>query len=532
MKKIGLIIIALALSLGSLAQSAEECYKKGAKFNDQKEYVKAMEWYLKAANQGHTQAQNNIGALYAQGHGVDKDLAKAIEWYTKAANQGNMYAQNNLGAIYQYGNEVAIDMDKAIEWYTKAANQGMADAQWRLGNIYNNMKDYESAFKWYLKAANQDHSNAQVNLGALYSDGKGVPQDYKKAYEWYQKSAYQGNAYGQNNLGWLYEKGYGVEQSFTKAAEWYQRAANKGHKAAANNLKRIQEFLPKESQSVVQTNTMQTTAKTTQTSAKVAQTGSFVDTDIPVIGRVSKNTIAIIIANEDYAEASKVDYALNDGQVFRDYCHKTLGLPEKNVHFLPNATLAKLIGEFNWLEKVCKAFKGEASVIFYYAGHGFPDEETHSSYLLPTDGNSSLPRTCYSLNELYKTLGSLPAKKVTVVMDACFSGAKRSGDMLTSARGVAIKAKPGELHGNMVVLSAAQGDETAYKYDEARHGLFTYFLLKKLKESKGSATIGDLGTYVQDQVARYSLLENGKSQTPTVQTSKDLPKNWQSFTFY
>lgn len=536
-KKLSMIVIVLLLPIAVLAQSAEECYKKGVEFNDKKEYVQAAEWYLKAANQGHAKAQNNLGALYAQGHGVEKNQAKAIEWYTKSASQGYVYAQNNLAFIYQTGNGVTKDMDKAMEWYTKAANQGFADAQYRLGTIFSDMKDYESAAKWYQKAADQDHASAQINLGALYSDGKGVPQDYKKAAEWYKKSAFQGNAYAQNNLGWLYEKGYGVEQSFVKAAEWYQRAANKGHKMAPNNLKRIQEFLPKESQTLAQNNTTQTSAnstKNTASSTQVArkpQTLNVVDTDIPVIGRVNDNTIAIIIANEDYAEASKVDYALNDGEVFRNYCIKTLGLPEKNVRFLPNATLAKFIGELNWLEKVCTAFKGEASVIFYYAGHGFPDEETATSYLLPTDGNSSLLRTCFSLNELYKTLGLLPVKKVTVVMDACFSGTKRNGEMLTSARGVAIKAKQGQLQGNMVVLSAAQGDETAYKYEEAHHGLFTYFLLKKLKETKGNVTIGELGTYVQDQVTRFSLLENHKSQTPSIQFSDALRSNWKGLKF-
>ena len=243
---------------------------------------------------------------------------------------------------------------------------------------------------------------------------------------------------------------------------------------------------------------------------------SDVDIDIPQVTDVRKNTFAIIIANEDYQDETKVDYAKNDGEVFKNYCHKTFGLPEKNVHFVANATLNNLIGELDWLQQVCDAFSGEANVIFYYAGHGIPDEATSSAYLLPTDGNSRLLRTCFSINELYETLGKLPAKKVTVLMDACFSGAKRDGNMLASARGVAIKAKAGAPKGNMIVMSAAQGDETAYKYEDVGHGLFTYFLLKKLKETKGNVTMGELSHYLQEQVKRYSIVENGKSQTPSV----------------
>lgn len=81
-------------------------------------------------------------------------------------------------------------------------------------------------------------------------------------------------------------------------------------------------------------------------------------------------------------------------------------------------------------------------------------------------------------------------------LDACFSGAKREGDMLASARGVAIKVKETQPKGNMVVFSAAQNDETAYPYKEQKHGLFTYYLLKNTR-NKGEVTLGDLADFVK-----------------------------------
>ena len=111
-------------------------------------------------------------------------------------------------------------------------------------------------------------------------------------------------------------------------------------------------------------------------------------------------------------------------------------------------------------------------------------------------------------------------------MDACFSGAQRSGDMLASARGVTIKAEQGVPTGNMVVFSAAQGDETAYPYREKGHGMFTYFLLKKLQETKGDVTLGELSNYIETNVKRQSIVVNGKSQTPTVTPSASL-ENWE-----
>ena len=74
----------------------------------------------------------------------------------------------------------------------------------------------------------------------------------------------------------------------------------------------------------------------------------------------------------------------------------------------------------------------------------------------------------------------------------------------------------------MVVFSAAQGDETAYPLKDKEHGLFTYYLLKKLKETKGDVTYGELGSYLTEQVSRKSIVANSKSQTPTVNPSQSV----------
>ncbi len=545
-----------ASAQGSLAIMYENGY------GVQQDYAKAVEWYQKAANQGNAVCQSNLGYMYAKGYGVQQDYAKAVEWYQKAANQGNAKAQNNLGELYEtmkeytkavewyqkaanqgnakaqtniatmceYGLGITKDSEKAAEWFQKAASQGDARAQYNLGIKYENgygvTKDYAKAFEWYQKAANQGYLSALYTLGMIYLEGELVTKDYAKAVEWFQKAAVQGHAKAQNNLGYLYENGCGVTKDYSKALEWYQKAANQGNEKAKENISSLQIKIEGEKNTLAQSPNAHETVKDAK-----SELGS-VDNDIPVINRVNRNTFALIFANENYTRETKVDYARNDGVVFRDYCRKTLGLPEKNVHYIADATLNDLIGELDWLQQVCKAYKGEASIIFYYAGHGIPDEASGSSYLLPTDGNSRILRTCFGIDELYKTLGSMPTKKVTVLMDACFSGAKRSGGMLAAARGVAIKAKAAAPKGNMVVLSAAQGDETAYKYEDVKHGLFTYFLLKKLKETKGNVTMGELSNYLKDQVGRYSIVENGKSQTPSVMISDNLRSSWEELKFY
>ena len=262
---------------------------------------------------------------------------------------------------------------------------------------------------------------------------------------------------------------------------------------------------------------------------QIGALGSDIDKGIPQTNTSNPKTFAVIIANENYQRVAEVPYARNDGEIFRQYCVKTLGIPERNIHFSTNATLNNIKADVRWLKQVIDAYGGEARVIFYYAGHGIPDEAQKTAYLLPIDGFGNDVSTGYKLDDLYSTLGNLPSKSVTVFLDACFSGANRDGQMLASARGVAIKAKSSAPVGNMVVFSAAQGDETAYPNNEQQHGMFTYYLLKKIKETEGNVTYKDLGDYVTDNVHKQSIVVNGKSQTPMVVPSATVSGNWESW---
>lgn len=261
---------------------------------------------------------------------------------------------------------------------------------------------------------------------------------------------------------------------------------------------------------------------------------SDVDVNIPANNASNFQTFAVIIANENYQQESNVPFAHHDGEVFKEYCLKTLGIPESNVHLVLDATLNNLRRELAWLERIGKTRKGEAKFIFYYTGHGAPDDQTHDSYLLPVDGYGADVKTGYSLNALYRELAADSVQLVTVFLDACFSGTQRtqkSGVVLASKqgeRGVAIKAKAGVLQGNMFVLSAATSDETALPYDEKGHGMFTYFLLKKLQATQGNATLGELSDYVGENVRKTSVVYNYKGQSPTHAVSGKLQGNWRT----
>lgn len=254
---------------------------------------------------------------------------------------------------------------------------------------------------------------------------------------------------------------------------------------------------------------------------------SFAINKAPKTNVKNEETFAVIIANEDYEMAGKVEMATNDGLAMKEYLINTFGLSENQVLYYPNATFGRMNKAIGDLANIAEAFDGDINLIFYYAGHGIPDNATKDAYLMPVDADGSDISVCYSLKKLYKNIDDMKLKQAVVFLDACFSGAKRDGDMVVAARGVAIKPKEEKPTGNTIVFTAASDEETAFSYEEQQHGLFTYFLLKKFQEKKNKLSIGELADYISKNVSRQSILVNGKKQTPTILVPQNM-QNWKT----
>lgn len=258
---------------------------------------------------------------------------------------------------------------------------------------------------------------------------------------------------------------------------------------------------------------------------------SDVDENIPQTKTVNDKTFVVIFANERYNYEADVPFASADGESFRNYCIRTLGIPEDCINFHADATINNMRMAMKRLSQLCEVYESEEPrVIFYYSGHGIPDEQSRTAYLLPVDADGADPQTTgYSLAELYRQLGELPAHSVTVFLDACFSGATREGGMIAEAHGVAIKPRDAVPEsGNVVVFAASQGDETAQIYSAQGHGMFTYFLLKKLQASRGASSLGELAEYLVREVQREALKKNNKMQTPSVTVSPAMDEAWRT----
>lgn len=256
---------------------------------------------------------------------------------------------------------------------------------------------------------------------------------------------------------------------------------------------------------------------------------AIIDVDIPQSESFNENTVAIIIANEHYQELENVAFAKNDGEIFAKYCNMTLGIPDENVRFLSDATYGKMMETISEIKDLARVFKGEMKLIFYYAGHGSHETSTKRGFLIPVDASKVTESTCVSLGNFYQELGDLELASATVFLDACFSGAGRSGEMLLSGRSVREAPEPDEPTGNVVVISSTSNDQIAMPLNKMRHGLFTYYLLKKLNDSKGDMTLVELVNALERDVPRNSMLHNKHEQTPTVAVSRSLGNDWEKW---
>ena len=287
-------------------------------------------------------------------------------------------------------------------------------------------------------------------------------------------------------------------------------------------------FIPAMKEALAQRMSKEQDAMVAQKPVPVEENLDPIDVNLPKATEPRDNTFPVIIGNEDYKYVAAVPFAARDAAIFAKYCSVTLGLPDDNIRLYTNATYGDILDAIDDIKTISEVYNGDIRVIFYYAGHGVPDEATRNAYLLPVDARSQQLKTCYPIEKLYAELGSLKAHSVTLLLDACFSGSQRGDGMLMSARGVALKPRTDEPKGNMVAISAATGEETAYPYAEKRHGMFTYYLLSKLQESGGDVTLGELCDYITTKVSQQSVKVNRKQQTPTVMPSPEIETSWRT----
>lgn len=236
--------------------------------------------------------------------------------------------------------------------------------------------------------------------------------------------------------------------------------------------------------------------------------------ELPASRPVSSKRHAVVVGVERYREnLPKADFAAGDARLAAEYFKRVLGVPEQNIAVLVDERAAKSDFEKYFERWLPNRVEAGDEVFVYFSGHGSPNPAKGDAYLVPYDGDPTyIDQTGYPLKRLYEQLAKLPAKSVTVAMDSCFSGAGGRSVLAKGARPLVTVSTVEALPARITVLSASAGDQISNSYQEKGHGLFTYFLLKGLKE-KGSDMKG-VFEYLKPEVARTARRELNSDQDP------------------
>jgi hypothetical protein len=238
---------------------------------------------------------------------------------------------------------------------------------------------------------------------------------------------------------------------------------------------------------------------------------------------LSKNKVAIIFGIENYETNPKASFANYDAKYFYQYAKNIFGVKNENIKLLidEEANLVSSLGALNkWLPSKIK--KNHTELIIFFAGHGLASTDGKQLYLLPQDGDSDLlARTAISREEIFQIVSKLKPKTVTVFFDACYSGVSRDEEsLIASARPLMIVADEQVTPENFTIFSASQLDQISSGLKEAKHGIFSYYLMKGLEGNADSnndkkITNGELIAYLDENVSQKAS-ELGRKQNPSL----------------
>ncbi len=195
----------------------------------------AQTWIVEKAEKGVAWTQYTLGQMYEQGVGVEKDIEKAVECYIKSANQEPSNAQEGSNSFKALKGLIWKGNKLAQRWIIEEADKGNKTAQYTLGQMYEQGKGIEKnedkAAEYYIQATNQQHRDGPEAISVLALKGN------KFAQEWIIKKAGEEDIKAQYILSRMYEKGIGVEKDEERALKWHIKWANLGDNASFNIVK-------------------------------------------------------------------------------------------------------------------------------------------------------------------------------------------------------------------------------------------------------------------------------------------------------
>ena len=192
----------------------------------------------KAASAGHPAAQTDLGLMYLNALGVEKNEAKGLQLYKLASDQGHPLGMHNLGELYYGGKLVERNISMAFDLFERAHALGEVRSTYNLALMYYNgegtNKDLKKSVSLLTSAADRKVALAQYNLYVIFAEnGVAAPNgqyDNSKAFEWLKLAANNNFLQAQHDLGlWYFDGKFGSNQNQLRGYGWLFLATDNGY---------------------------------------------------------------------------------------------------------------------------------------------------------------------------------------------------------------------------------------------------------------------------------------------------------------
>lgn len=495
------------------------CYQMGLIYKEKQQYTDALRYFCRALENGHKNAAFQIAQLYhfnyvkASGKKDNRDIA--IRWYYIAAymdkDDGKKLSPKNY--YEELANKNYVDDYMTFkEYYLNCLL-----AEWRIKGPFESTETYRARTEKRdvkISKLSEQTINCYVkkNKDAIKNSFKisGYDADHK-SYKFTSK-------YGKFVINVEPEHAKDFSEGFMIDVDdsYWSNKANNPYKT----LQKLAVVCKNKLYYSDKNNLHDTTVICIDYTTDEIDTPKYIDVHdgIPVSDIIDPYLFVLIIGNGKYDFIDKINYVDNDVKWVEQYCRKALGVSAENIVIGKDLNYSGMKRTVNtFCDKLKHQRENMSRVIVYYSGHGTSKDGV--SYLIPTDGEPDKQPLC-NLYDLSDQIMDAGAQDMTFFVDACFDGTSKNGGNITKTKGVAKLepvAKP--LAGNSVAFYATQTSAVVYK--DKGHGLFTYYLLKAIKENKVSYK--ELGDYLEEKVSETSVKINSNiEQVPIIVPGMDM----------
>ena len=190
------------------------------------------------ANNGNPAAMLSLGSLHERGVGTARNFVKAFEWYKKAADAGLAEAYYNVGVCYETGIGNGGDARRAFENFEKSAELGLPQGYYKLATLYLSGLGVEKNESWGVellkRAVDAGHMIAANDLGLVHHAGMyGQRINEELAFDLFTRAAELGNAEAMKNIAVFYRDGIGRTADPREELKWYILSRRAGFPAGA-----------------------------------------------------------------------------------------------------------------------------------------------------------------------------------------------------------------------------------------------------------------------------------------------------------